>query len=154
VEVHAVGDLIGHHRVGDGQVVHRPVEPQADLGVVDVEPVDGGVAQRSADPVHLVGVDALSYVAFDCKVRQVHVVGAAVCGVPAVEADSGVNRAVGKRGAQGDLVALDDRVPAARAFDRDVVDDDVSVHLEYAVRDEDRLGLRLGLGDRGVERVC
>jgi hypothetical protein len=39
--------------------------------VVDVEPVDGRVAQRAADAVDLVGVDALADVALDGEAGQV-----------------------------------------------------------------------------------
>ena len=140
VEVEPVGDLVDDDVVRDLQVVHRPVEPQADLGVLDVEAVDGRVAQRAADAVDLVGVDALAHVALDGEAGQVHVAAAAVGGVLAVEADAGVHRAVRGRRRQRDLLALDDRVPVAGALDRHVVDDDVPVHLVGARRDVDLAG--------------
>src|SRR4029453_4147947 len=65
VEVQRVGDLVHHDGVGDPEVGHRAVEPQADLGVPDVEVADGRVAHRTADAVHLVGVDALTDVTLD-----------------------------------------------------------------------------------------
>ena len=132
VEVERVGDQVDDDVVADREVRHRAVEPQADLGVVDVQPVDRRVAHRAADAVHLVGVDALADVALDREAGQVDVAAAAVRGVLAVEADAGVHRAVGRRRAEGDLVALDDRVPVAGALDRHVVDDDVAVHLVHA----------------------
>ena len=119
-------------------VVHRAVEPDADLGVLDVEAVDRRVAQRAADAVDLVGVDALAHVAADGEPGQVHVVAAADGRVLAVEADAGVHGAVGCGRRERDLRAADDRVPAAGALDRDVVDDDVPVHLEDARRHVDR----------------
>ena len=137
----------------DLHVVHRPVEPDADLGVVDVQAVDRRVAQRAADAVDLVGVDALAHVALDGEPGQVHVVAAADGRVLAVEADAGVHGAVGCGRRQRHLRAADDRVPAAGALDRDVVDDDVAVHLEDARRHVDRQVRLLGERDRLVERV-
>src|SRR6266511_1623788 len=153
VEGDGVGDLVGDDGIGDPYVRHRPVEPHAHLGVVDVEAVDGRVAHRPADAGNLVGVYGFSDVALDREAGQVHVAAATVRDVPAVEADSGVHREVGSRGAQRNLVALDDGVPATSALDRDVVDDDVAVHLVRARRDVDLEVVPLGEGDRPVERV-
>lgn len=97
MEVDAVRNLVGDHSVRDRHVVHRPVEPDADLRVMDIEAVDRRVAQRPADAVHLVGVDSLAHVSLDCEVRQVHVVTSAVGCVLAVEPDARVHRAVGRR---------------------------------------------------------
>ena len=55
------------------RLVHRAVHPGADLGVLDPDPVDGGVAQRAADAVDLGAVVALLDVAEDGEVGQVHV---------------------------------------------------------------------------------
>ena len=97
MEVDAVRDLVRDDRVLNRHVVHRPVEPDADFRVMDVEAIDRRVVQRPADTVHLIGVDSLSDVALDCEVRQVHVVTPAVGCVLAVEADARVHGAVGRR---------------------------------------------------------
>ena len=154
VEVEPVGDLVDDVAVLHDEVVHRAVHPHADLGVLDVEPVDGRVAQGAADAVDLVGVDALAHVTLDGEPGQVHVRRARRrtrpcrrtrrrCGPsrPGAGVDSATSR------------PADDRVPAAGALDRDVVDDDVPVHLVDARRHVDRQVLLLRERDGLVERV-
>ena len=97
-EVDPVADHVRDDRVAHRQVVHRPVEPEPHLRVMDVEPVDRRVAQRASDAVHLVCVHAVADIALDREVRQMDVVAAsAVVDVLAVEADARMHRAVGKR---------------------------------------------------------
>src|SRR4029077_15385074 len=96
------------------------------------------VAQCSADAIYLVGVDALADVALDREIGQVDVGGTALVGAQAVETDASVDRAVRRRRAQCHLVALENGVPAARAFDRHVVNDDVLADRVDAWRYVDR----------------
>src|ERR1700722_18780935 len=113
MEVDAIRHLIDDRVAGDRQVRHRSIEPDASLGVLDVKTGDRRVAQRSTDPVYLVCVDALTDVTFDREVGQVNVGAATLAGVEAVEADSGVDRAVGGGRTQRDLMTLEDGVPTS-----------------------------------------
>ena len=97
VEVHAVGDLVDDDVAFDRDIAHRTVEPDADLGVLDVQAAEARVAERPADAVDLIGVDALAHIALDREAGQVHVAAAAGRGILSVEADSGVHRAVRRR---------------------------------------------------------
>src|SRR5258707_2791120 len=50
-------------------------------------------------------------------------------------------------------MAFDDRPPAAGAFDSDIIDDDVPVHLERAGRDVDRLPCGFRRLNRAIECI-
>ena len=162
-DVDAVGHLVDDHVVAHEQVAAGAVEPDPDLGVLDVEALDHRAAERAADPVDLVRVDALGDLADDREVGEAHVVGAAVLGPLAVEADGVGPRRLARRALRVRVRVLErggrpghDRVPVARADDVHVVDDDVPRHLEGALgdpHDGGALATALGERDRLVERL-
>src|SRR6201987_670169 len=104
---------------------------------MDVYPFDRRIAQRAADAVYLVAIDALPDIALDGEAGEMDVRAATVSNVLAVETDAGVHRAIGQRSTQGHLVSLDDRVPVTCTFDRDVVNENMAVHLICAWRQVD-----------------
>jgi hypothetical protein len=107
VQIHPVRDRVGDHVVADQQAVHRAVQPDPDLGVVQVEVLDRrAAADRAADPVDLVGVDPFAYVALDREVGQVDPGAPAVRGVLAVEPVCAEHRLVGAGSASGRTLPL------------------------------------------------
>src|SRR6202035_5858889 len=136
VEVDAVRGGVADAHAAERQAGHRPVQPGADLHVLDPDVRHGRVAHGPADAVDLGAVVPDLDVAEDREVRQVHAGARVRRGVP-VEAG-------GRTG--------DGRVPHARACDGHVVDDDVTGNVVRARRDPDRAA-GPGRGDGGVEGV-
>src|ERR1700751_4715931 len=120
---------------------------------MDVYPFDRRIAQGAADAVYLVAINALSDITLDGEAGEMDVRASTVGNVLAVETDAGMHRAIGQRSAQGHLVSLDDRVPVTGAFDGDVVNENVAVHLIGAWRQVDLAVQELRECDRRVERV-
>ena len=153
MQVHPVRDLVDDDVVADQQPVHRAVQPDPDLGVVQVQPADRRTTtDRTADAVHLIGVDPVPYVALDREVGQMHTRAATVRGVLPVEPRRRVHRLVRCRRSQRQHRTLDDRPPVPGALDRHLVDDDVPVHLERPGRNEHRPADPLSGSDGPVDR--
>src|SRR5258708_26827620 len=120
---------------------------------MDVEPFDRRIAQRAADAVYLVAINALADITLDGEAGEMDVRAATVGNVLAVETDAGVHRAIGQRSTQGHLVSLDDRVPVTGTFDRDVVNENMAVHLICAWREVELAVPALRECDRSFKRV-
>src|SRR5258708_22927488 len=120
---------------------------------MDVEPFDRRIAQRAAYAVYLVAINALADITLDGEAGEMDVRAATVGSVLAVETDTGVHRAIGQRSTQGHLVSLDDRVPVTGTFDRDVVNENMAVHLIGAWWQVDHAVPELRECDRCVKRV-
>src|ERR1700751_3853804 len=120
---------------------------------MDVEPFDRRIAQRAADSVYLVAINALPDITLDGEAGEMDIRAATVGNVLAVETDAGVHRAIGQRSTQGYLVSLGDRVPVTGTFDHDVVDENMAAHLIRAWRQVDIAVQELRECDRCVKRV-
>src|SRR5258708_21633451 len=120
---------------------------------MDVEPFDRRIAQRAAYAVYLVAINALPDITLDGEAGEMDIRAATVGNVLAVVTDAGVHRAIGQRSTQGHLVSLDDRVPVTGTFDRDVVNENMAVHLIRAWRQVDHAVPGLRGCDRCVKRV-
>src|SRR5258708_27376835 len=120
---------------------------------MDVEPFDRRIAQRAAYAVYLVAINALADITLDGEAGEMDVRAATVGYVIVVETGAGVPRAIGPRSTQGHLVCLDDRVPVTGTFDRDVVNENMAVHLIGAWRQVDLAVPLLRECDRCVKRV-
>ena len=70
MQVDAVGRLIGNPHVADPEIVRGTVQPDADFGMVEIQPIESGIAERSSDRGKRQMVAALGYVTLDGEPLQ------------------------------------------------------------------------------------